>query len=885
MKYQEEYDQGFYDRVKQAAIGNLLSKYRLPKQVITNKILDHKKAFDDYIDGKISKEEYDKLTQAFLAADPALKPKQQMLPGFDDLFKESTDRKKLPYRPTTKVILQESDGSIVARKGKGKKSLDLPGGGIDPGETPLQALKREVKEETGITPKNIKHQKTVKWDWPEKFKGKRGEKFRGENTHIFTADVGSKGKQTSDEGDDWGKVTSISRSKATKLIGKAMKEKGSNKYPAAQAEVLDEVKTAGAESAPNYGPAADTASSCSKCVHAQRGYCTLYDFDFESGYTCDSFTPNFSAVTDEGVPQVLEKYLPNKVAQYVNPYIRDVQLAHASKPLPKNLSELVAWLLSRGDMHRKMDAYYGAMNNMKKAMVANNTLPGSSIAPAGAQGSPMTMTNTNMGAGGAGKVSPNLKANFEGISIKGKQNGAAEASGVGSGDPMVADNGSNLYGVNLGGNYGVNVAAPTESVSQGVGNQQGMTVQASSAEKSAQQPPGLQWGKPGTPGYQTSYQQQGSFTQQPGGVWTLQQQQDLERGQMVNMALKNTARAMFNQQYPSVVTPQGQMINFTEGKVAAFIDGFMDKCAQYTEEDVQELLNRYSLQGRIEERPGRLPLPERVRPQEPDTGLTGLVKDVGALSLAGLPMTAAGMAVQPITGAVDRKSKVDIDNLLKIMEREGIPMERIPLPSEKHKDAPKWLDRISGNAAYDPSQKRIVGTKGMIDSPSILAHELGHARQSKPWLMANAGGKFAGGLASLLPLFTNDEDTSQTLSNVASLAYTPTVANELDASYRGYKGLRGAGRGRLGALAAFAGVPSYLAAALAPQLTHQLRKGFGTVVDKEASASSKQKKKISKVMREYKDGKLRSGSKKGPKVKNRDQAIAIALSEAGVSKK
>jgi len=43
---------------------------------------------------------------------------------------------------------------------------------------------------------------------------------------------------------------------------------------------------------------------------------------------------------------------------------------------------------------------------------------------------------------------------------------------------------------------------------------------------------------------------------------------------------------------------------------------------------------------------------------------------------------------------------------------------------------------------------------------------------------------------------------------------------------------------------------------------------------------SKCKKKITKVMREYKHGELHSGSKRGPKVKNRKQAIAIALSEA-----
>lgn len=42
----------------------------------------------------------------------------------------------------------------------------------------------------------------------------------------------------------------------------------------------------------------------------------------------------------------------------------------------------------------------------------------------------------------------------------------------------------------------------------------------------------------------------------------------------------------------------------------------------------------------------------------------------------------------------------------------------------------------------------------------------------------------------------------------------------------------------------------------------------------------KHEKKVEKVMREYKHGKLHSGSKKGPQVKSRAQAIAIALNEA-----
>lgn len=55
---------------------------------------------------------------------------------------------------------------------------------------------------------------------------------------------------------------------------------------------------------------------------------------------------------------------------------------------------------------------------------------------------------------------------------------------------------------------------------------------------------------------------------------------------------------------------------------------------------------------------------------------------------------------------------------------------------------------------------------------------------------------------------------------------------------------------------------------------------------KKSAASSK----IAKVMGEFKEGKLHAGvnpkgPKKAPKAKSRQQAIAIALSEAGMSKK
>jgi|TARA_Y100000034_G_scaffold857_1_gene1027 hypothetical protein len=62
-------------------------------------------------------------------------------------------------------------------------------------------------------------------------------------------------------------------------------------------------------------------------------------------------------------------------------------------------------------------------------------------------------------------------------------------------------------------------------------------------------------------------------------------------------------------------------------------------------------------------------------------------------------------------------------------------------------------------------------------------------------------------------------------------------------------------------------------------------------ISKEISTSlSKRKKKkrrskVPTVMKEFKAGKLHSGSKKGPKVKSPKQAIAIALSEERKRKK
>jgi sulfur relay (sulfurtransferase) DsrC/TusE family protein len=63
-------------------------------------------------------------------------------------------------------------------------------------------------------------------------------------------------------------------------------------------------------------------------------------------------------------------------------------------------------------------------------------------------------------------------------------------------------------------------------------------------------------------------------------------------------------------------------------------------------------------------------------------------------------------------------------------------------------------------------------------------------------------------------------------------------------------------------------------------LEEKVSPGIHKKIKKLEKKKTKPKTKVEKVLREYKEGKLHSGSKKGPKVKSRKQAVAIALSEA-----
>jgi hypothetical protein len=68
------------------------------------------------------------------------------------------------------------------------------------------------------------------------------------------------------------------------------------------------------------------------------------------------------------------------------------------------------------------------------------------------------------------------------------------------------------------------------------------------------------------------------------------------------------------------------------------------------------------------------------------------------------------------------------------------------------------------------------------------------------------------------------------------------------------------------------------------EMRHEYHTPFKGPQKAKKGGMTKSQKKVGTVMKEFKEGKLHSG-KKGPVVKNPKQAIAIALSEAGMSKK
>lgn len=100
-----------------------------------------------------------------------------------------TDRNALPYRPCVGIVLIGPDRRVLAaRRTDTPDAWQMPQGGIDPGEDPQDAARRELAEETGVT--SIRYLgETEGWlhyDLPESLLGKAwGGRYRGQAQKWF----------------------------------------------------------------------------------------------------------------------------------------------------------------------------------------------------------------------------------------------------------------------------------------------------------------------------------------------------------------------------------------------------------------------------------------------------------------------------------------------------------------------------------------------------------------------------------------------------------------------------------------------------------------------------------------------------------------------------
>lgn len=143
----------------------------------------------------------------------------------EDFGLKSVEFQNPRIRLGARGIIVNEEGKIAIFNKVNKNEYKLPGGGIDEGETPEEAFKREAKEETGCEIEIVKNLGTIE-------EHKSLENFK-QISYLFVAKVikdNHKLNLTEKEQDEGGRVIWVDEQEALSLVNNCMKALKESKH-------------------------------------------------------------------------------------------------------------------------------------------------------------------------------------------------------------------------------------------------------------------------------------------------------------------------------------------------------------------------------------------------------------------------------------------------------------------------------------------------------------------------------------------------------------------------------------------------------------------------------------------------------------------------------